>query len=160
MKRRNSIKEMPVMIPLVFLLMGTIALPPLLYEFINPKSDGLGIFSSVFMITFFGGTTVGAITILYKKTLYYRQEIRKNSQSIFMFFYKKYWYPEAYLERRKNKSRTNKIRHYIGIFIICIFSVNIIKMVLFDQSETSLIIYVGAIFAILYIIAYCHKNLL
>lgn len=123
MKRRNSIKEMPVMIPLVFLLMGTIALPPLLYEFINPKSDGLGIFSSVFMITFFGGTTVGAITILYKKTLYYRQEIRKNSQSIFMFFYKKYWYPEAYLERRKNKSRTNKIRHYIGIFIICIFSV-------------------------------------
>lgn len=64
MKRRNSIKEMPVMIPLVFLLMGTIALPPLLYEFINPKSDGLGIFSSVFMITFFGGTTVGAITIL------------------------------------------------------------------------------------------------
>lgn len=33
-------------------------------------------------------------------------------------------------------------------------------MALLDQLETPLIIFVGAIFAILYIIAYCRKNLL
>lgn len=148
------------MIPFAFLVMGIVALPPLLYEFINPKSDGLGILAGLFMIAFFGSTTVGAIIIFYKKILYCRQDLRKSSQSIFEFFYKKYWYPEKYLERKKDKSRANQIKHYIGVFIICIFSVNIIKMALLDQLETPLIIFVGAIFAILYIIAYCRKNLL
>ena len=57
------------MIPFAFLVMGIVALPPLLYEFINPKSDGLGILAGLFMIAFFGSTTVGAIIIFYKKIL-------------------------------------------------------------------------------------------
>lgn len=85
--------------------------------------------------------------------------IGRAQTSIMHTLIKLFWYPEEYYKRKNSHTRTNKIKHHIGV-VVAVMAAFLIGAVFFYLPRLILPEMIIKIFILISIIVYCRKYLM